>query len=92
MFYVYVLRSQTSGMRYVGQTQDLHERLTKHNQNDPNGIRFTGKNPGPWVVIYYETHPTRSEAMRREKWLKSGVGRQWLELQVAQSAESAAAD
>jgi predicted GIY-YIG superfamily endonuclease len=27
MFYVYVLRSQASGMRYVGQSQDLHERL-----------------------------------------------------------------
>ena len=92
MYYVYVIQSQTAGIRYVGQTQDLEQRLRTHNEPDPLGVRFTGKNPGPWVLIYHETHATRSEAMRREKWLKSGVGREWLEFQLAQSAESAAAD
>ncbi len=92
MYCVYVLESQSTRMRYVGQTQDLDARLAKHNSHDTSGTRFTGKNPGPWIVVHREEYSTRSQAMVREKWLKSGVGREWLEQQVAQSAESAAAD
>lgn len=76
MFLVYVLRSQTSGERYIGQTDDLDRRIAQHNDPNRSGIPFTAKNPGPWVLVYREAHATRSEALRREKWLKSGVGRE----------------
>jgi putative endonuclease len=92
MFYVYVLPSQTSGKRYVGQTDDLDERVAQHNDPNRSGVLFTSKNPGPWLLVYSEAHTTRSEAMQREKWLKSGVGRDWLLRHLAQSAESAPAD
>jgi putative endonuclease len=92
MFYVYVLRSQASGKRYVGHTDDLERRLSEHNDPTRSRVKFTAKDDGPWIVVYQESHATRGEAMRREKWLKSGVGREWFDRNVAQSAESAAAD
>ena len=75
---VYVLVSETTGRRYVGQTGDLPRRLAEHNDPAHNPRKFTSRNPGPWVLVYSEPHPTRSEAMRRERFLKSGAGRDWL--------------
>ena len=40
--------------------------------------QHTSRNQGPWKLAYHEEYPTRSEAMKRERWLKSGAGRQWL--------------
>ena len=56
---------------YVGQTDDLSERLKLHNEGR---VRST-KGFGPWQVLYCEEHETRGEAMRREKWFKSRSGR-----------------
>ena len=73
-FYVYVLRSLKDGRYYIGQTSDLDQRLKRHNTNTG---RYT-KNKGPFVLIYKEEFISRSEAMRREKFLKSGQGREYL--------------
>jgi putative endonuclease len=79
MFYVYVLTSQTTGKRYIGQTEDLQRRLAEHNDPAHNPRKYTSRNPGPWRLIHHESFPSRSQAMLREKWLKSGTGRQWLD-------------
>jgi putative endonuclease len=78
-FYTYVLVSQTSGRRYIGHTDDLDRRLAEHNDPKHNLRKYTTLLVGPWQLLYNEVHDTRSEAMRREKWLKSGVGREWLD-------------
>jgi putative endonuclease len=75
MFVVYVLISQTSGLRYVGQTSDLEKRLNDHNSGES---RYT-KNRGPWNLAHKESYQTRSEAMRREKFFKTGKGRDFLD-------------
>ncbi len=72
MFCVYILQSQSTGKRYVGQTSNLERRLDAHNQELS---RYT-KGRGPWVLVYSETYNTRSEAIVREKFLKSGKGRE----------------
>ena len=77
-FYVYVLRSE-EGYRYIGHTPDLERRLSEHNTGR---TRWTKRGHG-WEVIYTESYESRSEAMQREKWLKSGVGREWLKSQIA---------
>lgn len=78
MFYeVYVLKSQKDGIRYIGSGVDARERLRKHNKGD---CRFT-KGHSPWEIIYKEKYKTRSEAVRRERFLKSGQGRKWLDEQ-----------
>ena len=74
MFTVYVLRVSTSRIRYVGQTVDMNKRLQAHNSGKS---RYT-KSAKPWKVIYTETYITRSEAMQREKFFKTGKGREFL--------------
>ena len=73
-FETYVLKSLKDGLRYVGSGENSHERLRRHNKGD---YQFT-KGHRPWVKIYVEQYETRSEAMKREKFLKSGQGRKWL--------------
>jgi len=74
MFYTYVLYSEQFDRIYVGQTNNLQIRLDKHNSSK---VRST-KPYIPWVMIYYEKFQTRSEAMKREKELKSHHGRKFI--------------
>jgi putative endonuclease len=73
MYYVYVLQSQKDKRKYTGQTEDLERRLKEHNNG--NGLGRSTKNGRPWKLLYFEEFETRREAMRREKYLKSGAGR-----------------
>jgi putative endonuclease len=77
-FWVYVIRSETSGQLYVGQTNDLGGRLRQHNDPDSARSPYTKRTPGPWILARAEEFTTRREAMAREKFLKSGQGRAWL--------------
>ena len=78
-FYVYVLISESYNQHYVGSTQDLEKRIWALNE----GLsRFT-KGRRPWKLIYKEKYDTRSEAMKRERFLKSGQGRELLKKLVA---------
>mgnify|MGYP002338706845 CR=1 FL=1 len=72
MYYVYVLQSQIDGRLYKGLTQNLNNRLEQHNK----GKTKSTKAFRPWKVVYYEKFHNRSEARKREKFLKSGKGRE----------------
>ncbi len=74
LFQTYVLKSLKDGIRYIGSGENAEERLIRHNIGD---YRFT-KGHRPWQLIYKEDYNTRAEAVRREKFLKSGQGRKWL--------------
>ena len=78
-YYVYVLFSANANKRYVGHTDDLDRRVAEHNNVAHNPCKFTSKHPGPWTLVHHEVYLSRSEAMKRERWLKSGAGRQWLD-------------
>jgi putative endonuclease len=73
MFYVYVIYNPTAKKIYIGQTSDIEKRLIRH--NNKFGNHFTAKFEGEWILIYKESLPTRSEAIKREKQLKSSRGR-----------------
>lgn len=77
-FYVYILHSETSGKTYVGQSADLVRRLEQHNDPDCLLTTYTKKNQGPWRLIHSEVYASRAEAMRRERELKTGKGRDWI--------------
>ncbi|MBI2115729.1 MAG: GIY-YIG nuclease family protein [candidate division NC10 bacterium] len=77
-FWIYVIRSETSGGLYVGQTNDLEGRLHQHNEPDSARSLYTRRNPGPWTLAHAEEFSSRREAMARERFLKSGQGREWL--------------
>ena len=73
-YFVYVLRSTRDKVLYVGSTQNIDGRLKRHNQGD---YRFT-KGHRPWEIVYQEELTSRSKAVKRERYLKSGIGREEL--------------
>ncbi|MBA4311699.1 MAG: endonuclease [Chlorobiaceae bacterium] len=84
-YYVYLLFSKEFNRTYVGQTQNLENRLDYHNSGK---VRST-KHHRPWIILYDEEFRSRSEAMKREKWFKSSVGRKFIrELLSKLSVES----
>ena len=84
MYEVYILKSIRDGIRYVGSGKNSKERLRRHNKGD---YRFT-KGHRPWQLVYNEIFATRAEAMRREKFLKSGQGRKFLDKILSAAAGS----
>ena len=66
-FYVYILQSQTTNRYYIGQTQNLDERLAYHNANYSKSL----KHRGPWRIVHREEFGSRAEAVRRERQIKS---------------------
>jgi len=74
-FQTYVLKSLKDGIRYMGSGENANERLRRHNKGD---YQFT-KGHRPWEIIHTENFETRAEALKREKFLKSGQGRKWLD-------------
>jgi putative endonuclease len=73
LFTVYVLQNG-QGRLYIGQTSSLIARLQQHQRDEAGWTRSRG----PWNLVHHEDYATRSDAMRREKFLKSGHGRDWL--------------
>jgi putative endonuclease len=76
-FIVYVLLNP-EGETYVGQTSDLSRRLSQHNDPNCQFTLHTKRHTGPWRLLHSELFATRAAAMRREKELKTGKGRDWI--------------
>jgi len=74
MYYVYILKSIKTGEFYKGITNDLKRRLFEHN----SGKTISTKDKGPWKMVYHEECPNRTEARKKEKFFKSGFGRELL--------------
>lgn len=78
MYYVYVIQNEKDKI-YIGQTNNLEKRLGRHNGVFVSKARsYTKINKGKWNVVYNEEVGSRQEAIQREKYLKSHVGRDWL--------------
>jgi putative endonuclease len=73
VFTVYIIRCE-EGYTYTGCTENLEHRLFQHN-NHLAGWTKRGTN---WKVIYSEQYSTLSEARKRERWFKTGIGRAYL--------------
>ncbi len=74
MYYTYILKSAKSGRFYTGATNDLRKRLSQHNDGKSN---FTKKDK-PYELIYYEACKNRDDAFGREEFLKSGLGKRYI--------------
>ncbi len=74
MITVYAIASINHNYIYVGMTQDLTHRIHRHN----TGRERTTKPYLPFLIIYTEILPDRVEARKREKYWKSGVGKEKL--------------
>jgi putative endonuclease len=74
VFYAYVLQSMKDNRYYYGYTSDLEKRQIEHNR----GIVKSTRHRRPLHLIYSETFLSKNEAMDREKFFKSGKGREFL--------------
>ena len=73
-YFVYILESEIDGRLYKGQTSDLDKRLQEHN----SGKTKSTKGYIPWKLVHFEKFGTIEEAVLREKFLKTGSGREFL--------------
>lgn len=74
MFYVYAISSLNHKYIYVGLTQDIEARAKRHNDGRERTTRFYS----PFEIIYSEVCETRMEARLKEKYWKSGIGKEKL--------------
>lgn len=73
-WYVYVLYSKKDTFFYVGCTNDIKNRIKKHN----NQKVLSTKSRLPLILIYTEICINKKDAYTREKYLKSGMGRRYI--------------
>jgi putative endonuclease len=72
MYCVYVLKSLKDENLYIGMTSDLEQRIKRHN----SGYEKATKRRAPFKLLHSEDFETRIEARNREKYFKSGFGRE----------------
>lgn len=82
MFYVYIIRSDIDGRFYVGLSDNIERRIKEHN----SGKTFSTKGYRPWRLFFFEQYPTRIEARNRERYLKSGSGKEFIKEQWSGSS------
>ena len=72
-FFVYILRTSLNTL-YIGQTNNLENRLRVHNSKKSRSAKYI-RYFSSFSLVYSEEYPTRLEAMRREfqlkKWTKA---------------------
>jgi putative endonuclease len=72
--FTYILNSISHQNTYVGITEDIDRRLKEHN----SGKTKSTKAFAPYSILHYECFDSRFDARKREKFLKSDAGREWI--------------
>ena len=83
MYYTYVIKSLFLNIFYIGQTNNLTDRINRHNQNRN---KYT-KGKGPWELIFSKSFETRSEAVQLEIKLKSFRNKAFLEKWIEENSD-----
>lgn len=79
MYYIYILKSKFDNKFYTGFTSDLRKRLKEHEKGNVDST----KNRRPLELIYYEAYKYKTNALLREKFLKTTRGKLQLRKQLA---------
>jgi putative endonuclease len=74
-YFVYILHSEKLDRYYIGYTNDLEDRIKKHNHIH-KGFTAAGQ---PWILVYSEVFSSKAEAMQRETQIKSWKNRERIE-------------
>lgn len=83
MWYVYILKSIKNGSLYIGSTNNLERRFWEHN-NSIKKNSFTYKNR-PYILMLSEKFLTKIQSAQREKYLKTGKGREELIILISKA-------
>jgi putative endonuclease len=73
-YFVYAIKSLSKNYIYVGLTNNLERRIQEHNSGKGRSTKLYA----PFRLIYSEKVGIRVEARKREKYLKSGIGKEFL--------------
>lgn len=73
-YFTYVIYSESHNRFYKGMTQNIEKRLKEHNSGKTSSTKFYA----PWRLIYFEEFSNRDDARKKEKFLKSGQGRDFI--------------
>lgn len=87
MWYIYILYSPSGGKTYTGFTKDVVRRLQEHNVTESKGFTLRYR---PWILIQTEAFESKALSMDREKFLKTGRGREELKIIVQNFFDSGA--
>lgn len=79
MFYTYVLLSQPDERMYTSSTKDLRIRVREHAEGRVRSTAYRR----PLKLIYYEACLSADDALRRERFLKTGKGKRYLRNRLA---------
>jgi len=74
MYYTYILQSLLDKKLYVGFTNNLKQRLQKHNTSKVQSTKARM----PFRLIYYEASLSEQYAREREKYFKTGWGKNFI--------------
>ena len=69
MYYVYLLKLKDNSV-YTGSTKDVKQRFLKHHR----GSVIATKGKRPCKLVFYCGFPNKNQALKFEKYLKSGSG------------------
>ena len=78
VMYVYSIYSCQFNRIYVGMSSNVEKRVKEHN----DGRTRSTKGYLPWILFYTEALPDRQSAREREKYLKSGCGKEFLKSEL----------
>jgi len=79
---VYILRSESTQMFYVGASEETAVRLLQHNEIVPNPSRWT-RGRGPWRLVYTRRFDSKREALQAERFIKRMKSRAFIEKLVS---------
>ena len=75
MYSVYILYSNIKDKYYIGHTQDVMDRLSRHNTGRSKATKYGV----PWELVYVKSFMTRSEAIKYEIKIKSMKSKKYID-------------
>ena len=84
MYYTYIIQSQKNGKFYTGSCQDIQIRIERHNA----GATPSTKSGRPWKLVYSENYENNSDALKREREIKSKKSRKYIEFLIDSASGS----
>ena len=78
MYYVYVLQEIRNHKLYIGFSSDLKTRIKAHSTKQVKSTKI-----GNYHLVYYEAYLNKKDALGREKFLKGGSGRKYINKQMS---------
>ena len=83
-YFIYILQSSKTNHYYIGSAADPYERLVRHNA----GATPSTKSGRPWKIVYTEIFQCKTDALKREIYLKRMKSSLYLENLIKKSKNS----